>query len=196
MTYATGCGHALIGRALYLPEGCAADEGHRELADVPEEVMFATRPQLAAALAEHAQSVGIRAAFVADDEVYGGRELRRGIRQRGMGYVLAVRANHTVTTGSGRTVTAAGAAGLIPARAWQRMRTGSGTKGTRCYDWAMLEVTSDDTPGGHAGGRSALLVRRHRCTGQLSYYRCWAPGPVPLSRLIAVASARWRIEEV
>ena len=35
------------------------------------------------------------------------------------------------------------AAGLIPARAWHRMRTGSGTKGTRHYDWAMLEVTSD-----------------------------------------------------
>ena len=48
---------------------------------------------------------------MAGDEVYGGRELRRSIRERGMGYVLAVRANHTVTTGSGRTMTAAGAAG-------------------------------------------------------------------------------------
>ena len=90
LTYATSRGHALIGRALYLPEGCAADEEHRELAGVPEEVLFATKPQLAAALLEHAQSLGIRAAFVAGDEVYGGRELRRGIRQRGMGYVLAV----------------------------------------------------------------------------------------------------------
>jgi SRSO17 transposase len=168
LTYATSRGHALIGRALYLPEGCAADEEHRELAGVPEEVMFATKPQLAAALLEHAQSLGIRAAFVAGDEVYGGRELRRGIRQRGMGYVLAVRANHTVTTGSGRTVTAAEAAGLIPARAWHRMRTGAGTKGTRHYDWAMLEVASDDTPGGHAGGHSVLLARRHRYTGTLS----------------------------
>ena len=78
-----------------------------------------------------------------------------------MGYVLAVRANHTVTTGSGRTVTAAEAAGLIPGRARHRMRTGSGTKGTRHYDWAMLEVTSDHTPGGHAGGHSVLLARRH-----------------------------------
>ena len=112
-----------------------------------------------------------------------------------MGYVLAVRANHTVTTGSGRTVTAAGAAGLIPARAWHRMRTGSGTKGTRHYDWAMLEVTGDDTPGGHAGGHSVLLARRHRYTGTLSYYRCWTPGPVPLSKLIAIATARWKIEE-
>ena len=132
---------------------------------------------------------------MAGDEVYGGRELRRGIRQRGMGYVLAVRANHVVTVGSGRTVTAAGAAGMIPARAWHRMRTGSGTKGTRHYDWAMLEVTSDDTPDGHDDGHSVLLVRRHRYTGQLSFYRCWTPGPVPLSRLIAIASARWRIEE-
>jgi hypothetical protein len=100
-----------------------------------------------------------------------------------------------VTTGSGRTVTAVAAARVIPARAWHRMRTGSGTKGTRHYDWALVEVTSDDTPDEHAGVHSVLLIRRHRYTGQLSYYRCWTPGPVPLSRLIATATARWRIEE-
>ena len=100
LTYATSRGHALIGRALYLPEGCAADEEHRELAGVPEQVLFATKPQLAGALLDRAHALGICAAFVAGDEVYGGRELRRGIRQREMGYVLAVRANHTVTTGS------------------------------------------------------------------------------------------------
>ena len=196
LTYATSRGHALIGRALYLPEGCAADDEHRELAGVPEEVMFATKPQLAGDLLDRAHSLGIRAAFVAGDEVYGGRELRRSIRRRGMGYVMAVRANHVLTTGSGRAVTAAAAARLIPARAWHRMRTGSGTKGIRHYDWAMLEVASDDTPGGHAGGHSVLLARRHRYTGTLSFYRCWTPGPVPLSKLIAIASARWRIEMV
>jgi SRSO17 transposase len=62
LTYATGRGHALIGRALYLPERCAADEEHRELAGVPEEVMFATKPQLADVLLDRAQSLGIRAA--------------------------------------------------------------------------------------------------------------------------------------
>ena len=59
-------------------------------------------------------------------------------------------------------MTAAAAANLIPPRAWHRMRTGSGTKGTRHYDWAMLEVTSDDTPDGHDGGHSVLLARRHQ----------------------------------
>jgi SRSO17 transposase len=193
LTYATGRGHALIGRALHLPEGCAADEEHRELSGVPEHVMFASKPQLASALLARAQSLGIRAAFVVGDEVYGGRQLRRGIRQHGMGYVMTVRANHIVTTGSGRTVTAAAAARMIPPRAWHRMRTGSGTKGTRHYDWAMLEVTSDDTPDGDAGRHGVLLTRRHRYTGKLSFYRCWTPGPVPLSRLIAIAVTRWRI---
>lgn len=195
LTYATGRGHALAGRALYLPEGCAADEEHRELAGIPEEVMFATKPQLAGGLLEHAHALGIRAGFVTGDEVYGGRELRTRIRQLGMSYVMAVRANHVLTAAPGRAMTAAAAAGMIPARAWQRMRTGSGTKGTRHYDWAMPGVTSDDTPEGHGDGCSVLLVRRHRYTGTLSYYRCWTPGPVPLARLIAVAVTRWRIEE-
>jgi hypothetical protein len=60
---------------------------------------------------------------------------------------------------------------------------------------AVLEVASDDTAGGQPDGHSELLAWRHRYTGTLSYYRCWTPGPVPLSRLIAIAVARWRIEE-
>jgi len=195
LTYAAGRGHALIGRALYLPGACAADEERRQLAGVPQEVLFATKPQLAGALPDRARSLRIRAALVAADEPYGGRELRRSIREHGTGYVMAVRASHTVTTGSGRAVTAAGAVHMIPVRAWHRMRTGSGTKGARHCDWAMLEVASDDTPGGHEDGHSVLLARQHRYTGQLWYYRCWTPGPVPLSRLIAAAAIRWRAEE-
>ena len=116
LTYATGRGHALIGRAVVaLPERCAADEEHRELAGMPEEVMFFPKPQLANGLLHRAHCLGIRAGFEAGDEVYGGRELRRGIRQRGMGYVKAVRSKHALTTGPGRTVHAAATApGLIP----------------------------------------------------------------------------------
>jgi hypothetical protein len=40
-----------------------------------------------------------------------------------------------------------------------------------------------------------LLIRRHRYTRTLSFYRCWTPGPVPLGRLITAAQARRRIEE-
>jgi SRSO17 transposase len=199
LTYVTPRGHALIGRALYLPEARAADEEHRELAGIGDEVVFATKPQLAGLLLDRAHRNAVGAVFVAGDEVYGGRELRSGIRARGTGYVMAVRSNHTLTTTSGRVMTAAQTLKLIPAGAWHRLRTGSGTKGVRHYDWAMLQVTSDDHNHGasdQAGdGHSVLLIRRHRYTGTLSFYRCWSPEPVPISRLITVAVLRWKIEE-
>jgi len=195
LTYASGRGHALIDRALYVPQARAADDEHRELAGIPDEVAFATKPQLADQLLERAHQRGIRASFAAGDEVYGGTGLRRAIRGRDMGYVLAVRANTSFALGAGLTTTAAGAVKLIPDRGWQRLRTGSGTKGVRHYDWAMLQITADDTPDGQDDGHSALLIRRHRYTRTLSFYRCWTPGPVPLWRLIAVAQTRWRIEE-
>jgi hypothetical protein len=93
--------------------------------------------------------------------------------------VLAVRANHTLTAGQ-----------ADPPPCLAPDPHGHGSKGLRHYDWAMLEVTSDDTPDGHGDGRNVLLVRRHCYTGTLSFYRCWTPGPVPLARLIAVAQAR------
>ena len=82
LTYATP--RARADRPGAVPaRGCAADEEHRELAGVPEEVLFATKPQLAGALLDRAHALGIRAAFVAGDEVYGGRELRRASASAG-----------------------------------------------------------------------------------------------------------------
>jgi hypothetical protein len=75
------------------------------------------------------------------------------------------------------------------------MRTGQATKGAKDYDWAMIGITPDDTPEGQDDGHAVLLLRRHRYTGTVSYFLCWAPAPVPLARLIRVAVARWKIEE-
>jgi hypothetical protein len=122
-------------------------------------------------------SAGHRRRVRGRDEVYGGRELRRAIRSCGMGYVLAVRANTTVGLGAALTTTVASAVKLIPDRAWQRLRTGSGAKGARHYDWAMLEITADDTPDDQDDGNSMLLIRRHRYTRTVSFYRCWTPKP-------------------
>ena len=195
LTWAAPAGHALIGRALYLPGNWAEDEERRDLAGVPEEIVFQTKPQLAGDLLQHAHDQGIRAGFVAGDEVYGGLGLRTSIRARGTGYVLAARSSSAVTLPSGRRLTLKTAAHLVKPAMWQRMQTGSATKGAKDYDWAMIEITPDDTPEGQDDGYAFLLLRRHRYTGTVSYYRCWSPGPVPLAKLISVAVARWRIEE-
>lgn len=44
----------------------------------------------------------------------------------------------------------------------------------------MVGVLADDTPDGQPAGHSTLLVRRHRYTRTLSFYRCWSPAPRPL----------------
>ena len=195
LTCATPAGHALAGRALYLPADWAADGERRELAGVPDEVMFQTKSQLAGGLLQHAHDRGIRAGFTAGDEVYGGLELRRSIRERGTGYVLAVRSNHMVTLSSGRRLTVKTASSLVKPAMWQRMRTGSATKGAKDYHWAMIEITPDDTPEGQDPGHAVLLLRRHRYTGTVSRFLCWSPRPVPLAKLAKVAVTRWRIEE-
>ncbi|MDT0470516.1 IS701 family transposase, partial [Streptomyces sp. DSM 41699] len=37
--------------------------------------------------------------------------------------------------------------------------------------------------------------RRHRYTGEISFFRCWSPAPVTLAQLVEVICRRWRIEE-
>jgi SRSO17 transposase len=195
LTLASPGGHALIGRSLYLPEDWAADEERRELAGIPEDVTFATKPELAGRLLQAAHDRGIRAGFAAGDEVYGGRDLRKGIRERGLGYVLAVRSNYPVALSPGRKTTVKMAAGLVKPGMWQRMRAGQAAKGAKDYDWAMIAIVPDDAPDGHDDGHAVLLLRKHRYTGTVSYYLCWTPSPVPLATLIKVAVTRWRIEE-
>jgi SRSO17 transposase len=188
-------GHTLIDRRLFLPGVWAADEERRELAGVPDDVASATKPQLAVEMLAVLSAGGVTDAWVAGDEVYGGRETRTAIRALEFRYVLAVKSDHRVRTSAGSTYTVTDLVKRLPARSWQRLRTGSGTKGDRHYDWAMVTVVADDTPEGQQAGHSTLLVRRHRYTGTLSFYRCWSPASRPLSELVRVVCRRWRIEE-
>jgi SRSO17 transposase len=196
LTFATAAGHCLIDRRLYFTKEWAADEERRELTGVPDELCFATKPHLAQDMLRTASRQGIPASYFLGDEVYGGRELRSACRELGLGYVVGVRSNHQVTTPAAK-LSVAKAAARLPKQAWQRMRTGAGQKGVRDYDWAMIEVIADDTPDGHDldTGTSVLLVRRHRYTRTVSYYRCFAPGPVTLARLVSLVCHRWRVED-
>ncbi|MGQ4403409.1 transposase, partial [Streptomyces hayashii] len=91
LTYASPRGHTLIDRELYLPAAWAEDEERRLLRHVPDEVTFATKPQLAAAMLHHARQLDLPARWFTGDEVYGSLELRRTARTLGFDYALAVR---------------------------------------------------------------------------------------------------------
>ena len=82
LTYAAPRGHALIDRALYLPESWAEDPDRCDDAGIPiNRRGFATKPTLARALIARAVQAKVPAAWVAADEVYGADpKLRAAIR--------------------------------------------------------------------------------------------------------------------
>jgi SRSO17 transposase len=189
LSYASRRGHALIDRDLYLPGSWTSDKARCVAAGIPEGTAFATKPKLARAMIGRALDAGTPAAWITGDEVYGADPgLRADLERRRMGYVLAVAAAHRVTTGAGICQVRQIAARL-PRRAWQRYSAGEGAKGYRYYDWAWLAVD----PG--RPGHRHLLIRRSRRTGELAFYRCYSPRPVPLPALVKIAGTRWTTEE-
>ena len=189
LSYVSPAGHAPIDRELYLPRSWTSDKARCAAAGIPEGTVFATKPKLARAMLARALDAGTPAAWVTGDEVYGADPgLRADVERRRIGYVLAVAASHQVTTAAGPCQVRAIAARL-PRRAWQRYSAGQGARGHRYYDWAWLAID----PG--QPGHRHLLIRRSRRTGELAFYRCYSPRPVPLAILVKVAGIRWTTEE-
>jgi SRSO17 transposase len=189
LAYVAPAGHALIDRELYLPQSWIADPGRCQAAGIPAGTGFATKPALARRMLARALDVGVPAAWVAGDEVYGtDPRLRADLEERGMGYALAVACRHRFTTGL-RTCRADELTRRLPRSAWQRYSAGPGAKGHRYYHWAW--VATDPSQSGHHW----LLIRRNRRTRELAFYRCYAPRHVPLATLVKVAGLRWPVEE-
>ncbi|HEY4725147.1 MAG TPA: IS701 family transposase, partial [Actinomycetota bacterium] len=78
LAYATAAGHGVIDRELYLPQGWLADRARCRAAGVPDQVGFATKPELARVMLERALDAGVPAGWVTGDEVYGNTPALRG----------------------------------------------------------------------------------------------------------------------
>jgi SRSO17 transposase len=188
LSYASPLGRALIDRRVYLPRSWTGDQERCAAAGIPASVGFATKPELALDMITGAVAAGTPAAWVASDELYGDNgAFRAGVAALGLGYVLAVSCDHRIPAwpGGKRRLRADQVAAALPAGCWHRVSAGTGSKGPRWYDWAWVCV--------HQPGHS-LLIRRGS-DGQLAFYRCWSPAPVPLATLARVAGMRWAVEE-
>jgi len=196
LTYAGRSGHAMIDRELYLPSSWASDEQRLAEAGVPDDIGFLTKPALAAGMLTRALDAGVPARWVAGDEVYGADPLLRAeLEARRVGYVLAIGCDRRIPTHAGLIRADEITAGLTR-RSWQRLSAGTGAKGHRFYDWALIAHPDPAGPADPADTQCWwLLVRRHCDTGELAFYRCYAPDVVPLRELVRVAGQRWTVEE-
>jgi SRSO17 transposase len=83
--------------ALYLPEEWCSDAERRRKAKVGQDVVFQTKPQLAAGLIERAAGWKIASAPVLGDEAYGkNTELRTRLDDAGTEYVLSLNSDASV----------------------------------------------------------------------------------------------------
>jgi SRSO17 transposase len=106
-TLATHRGHALVGARPYLPREWADDDQRRARAKVPDEVVFKTKPALAADILTDLHAAGLAPPWATGDEVYGrDKTLREFCEQHEAGYVFGVPCSFTVTLTSGRRVRA------------------------------------------------------------------------------------------
>jgi len=190
LALATSRGRALIDRALYLPESWCSDSLRCREASVPEDVEFATKPQLAIKMLRHAFDAGLKPAYVLADEVYGSdSKFRRFLEQRGQPFVVAVTSRQYLWMNLAQQRVDEIAAD-IPSRSWFRLSIAEGTKGPRVYDWAAAKwgVRTE------TGLNRWLLIRRNIQTQELAYYFCAARPDATAHDLAVAAGQRWAIE--
>lgn len=201
-SYVSRHGHAFIDRELYLPKEWTDDADRLKAAHVPDEVGFATKPQIAHRMIARALAAKVPFAFVAADSVYGTGNIETMLRKAGKGYVLGVAANHVFRSWGKKQLiggTAAKIAQSLPKSAWRRLSSGEGTKGPRLHDWAYLELADLDVAQYNStlSGEwtRGLLIRRNIADGALAFFSTWCPKGTPAKKLIAVEGRRWAIED-
>jgi SRSO17 transposase len=182
---------ALIDRELYLPESWTDDRERCRQVGIGDGVAFSTKPELARKMLERAVAAGVPFSWFTADEAYGQNPgLRDWLEEQRIAYVMAVPVSELCATAAGK-IRADGLAARVPAGGWQVLSCGDGSKGPRLYDWALISL---------AGAGHHLLVRRALTPNakgelELAFFRCSAPPGTTLPELVAVAGARWAIED-
>ena len=201
-SYVSRHGHSFIDRELYLPKEWTDDADRLKAAHVPDDVGFATKPQIARQMITRALAAKVPFAFVAADSVYGTGDIETMLRKAGKGYVLGVAANHVFRSWGKKQViggTAAKIAQSLPKSAWRRLSSGEGTKGPRLHDWAYLELADLDVAQYNSTltgqWTRGLLIRRNIADGAVAFFSTWCPMGTSAKKLIAVEGRRWAIED-
>jgi SRSO17 transposase len=190
--YASTKGCAFLDRELYLPKEWADDPERRRQAGVPEDVEFATKPDLTRRMLERAFAAGVPAGWVTGDEIYGNDpDLRRWLEAGNRAYVLAVSCNHAIWH-AGKQQPAEAVIAALPPEAWATLSAGAGSKGERLYDWACIRLPYESP----SGMTPWLLARRRLADpSEIAYFRAFGPGDTALQEVVRVAGMRWPIEE-
>src|SRR5271166_4207240 len=207
---------APVGGRLYLPESWTQDRERCAAVGVPQEVTFATKPELALEILRQAQSDGVPPAPVLGDSAYGNHTaFRAGVRQLGMEFFLQVEGDslkgwdHKVRTEVKRvrsyvhpdeppSETLAELTRRIPDEEWKKcswVTAGGRTRRTRLA-WRPVFLQHELR---HAGGQLEevwLVVDWPTGDPQpYHYYLAHLHRPPTKARCLKLSRSRWHIEQ-
>lgn len=190
-----------VNARLYLPvEWTNAPQRMRE-AGVPEDIQFMTKPEIALALLDEANRIGIPHKAVVADASYGGNDAYlSGLEARKEHYVNAAPCDFTIILEAeagdpeAKVVRADAVMHQIPRRKWQTIRWREGTKGWLRKKFAAVRayrVVGDErkTLGWLIGERPGYAQK-----GDWKYYFSDFPVDTPLEKLVDYAHRRWHID--
>ena len=196
LAYASPRGWAFIDRALYLPEEWAEDEVRRRQAGVPQEIIFATKGELARAMLERAFGAGVSAAWASSGGSFGEHEqLWRWLEAAGRSYLLAVSPSHKLfkrIDGVPRHESAQQPPIITESWPWRRMEVGANTWWAHDREWVRHPLAYPV----RAGWERWLLTGRPVVQqDEYSYHRAYVPEGTSLATLAWMAGPSLAVEE-
>jgi len=178
---------------LFVPHGWIDEPARRDAAGIPSTARYQEKWRIALRHIRQVRASGLTIEAVLGDAEYGKvPTFRRALERMGLRYALGVPACFPVTTPRGPRPRPIGeVAADLPSRAWRRVCWGHGTKGPLVARFAVLRVRPSHSP------RECWLVCERTLTGDddRKYYFVQAPVTWSVKQLVALAHARWQIEQ-
>lgn len=222
LSLASPHGSVPIAWRLYLPEAWAKDSERRTAAGVPEEVRFATKPQIALAQIRAAKAAEVPLGVVLADAAYGNDSgFREGVSVLGLSYCVGVQSSTTVwpqgkeplPPKSGQRpgrkaqrlrrdadhspLSLKELALSLPAGAWRSITWREGTSGAlrSRFAAARVRIAHRDYLRTTPHEEQWLLIEWPKGDAEpLKYWLATLPASTALKDLVYAAKMRWRIE--
>jgi SRSO17 transposase len=222
LSLASARGSLPIAYQLYLPKDWAADSVRRKIAGVPEDIAFATKPEIALAQMRQAIDAGVPPGVVLADAGYGDETaFRDGITELGMLYAVGIRPATTVWAPgtaplppkpwSGRglrptrlrrepghePVAVKTLAIALPPQAYGTVtwREGSNIDLTSRFAAVRVRPAHRDYLGTEVRPEEWLLIEWPEGEAEpTKYFLSTGPSDATLAQLVFVTKMRWRIE--